>query len=418
MFLLLALLACTRPGGDWTVGDGVEPIDRTTPVPPAEPAPQWADSDRHVVLVSLDGFRHDYLDRVPTPTLDRLVAEGVRAEALVPVFPTKTFPNHVTQVTGLHPVDHGIVGNSFFDDDLGQVFDMEATGSEWFGGEPIWITATRQGLRAATLFWPGSETAYDGLRQDTWVAYDGDLANEDRVDQLLAWFDEDQPPHFATLYFSDVDHAGHSQGPDGQDVDAAVAAVDRQLGRLVAGFEARGLLDTVDLVIVADHGMTQLSRERAIFLDDHVDVDAFYILAWGPYVTLDPVDGDTTGVLEALVGLPHATCSDAASRPPELHFPSGPRVPPILCIAELGWGLTSRPWFDTHPDDLTGGTHGYLPEASDMHGLFVARGPHVAQGVTVPAFSNLDVHELLAALLDIEPAPNAGDPEATAAVRR
>jgi len=395
--------------------DPTERLDTDTS-DPTDSGSRWAESDRTLILVSLDGVRWDYLDRVETPALDRLIAEGVRAEGLIPVFPSKTFPNHFTQVTGLYPAEHGIVGNSFWDEDLQDSFDMSETGSEWWGGEPIWITAAKQGLRATTMYWPGSETDYDGWHPDAWVPFDPPVRNDKRVEQVLEWLDEPQPPHFATLYFSDVDGAGHSYGPDSPEVDSAMRTVDDMLQRLIDGLEERGKLDAVDLVVVSDHGMTQLSRDRAIFLDDHVTIDDFWIAAWGAYATLDPIDGDATGVLEALADLPHASCSDDATRPAELQFPSGSRIPPILCTAENGWGITSHEWFDTHPDDLTGATHGFVPTARDMHGVFVARGPHVQNGVNVPAFSSVHLYELFAELLQITPAPNSGDPAQTQAV--
>jgi len=427
-WLLLATVACRIPVDHRTSTptepqldprpEAPTPDTATAPSGGADSGASWADSDHSLILVSLDGVRPDYLPRVDTPALDRLVAEGVTAEGLVPVFPSKTFPNHFTQVTGLYPTEHGIVGNSFYDEELQDSFDMSQTGSEWWGGEPLWVTAAKQGRRAVTMYWPGSETDYDGWRPDAWVPYEPPLRNDQRVDQLLAWFDEPQRPHFATLYFSDVDGAGHSHGPDSREVELALHEVDGMLERLLSGLEERDLLDEVDLIVVSDHGMTDLSRHRAIFLDDHIDIDDFWIAAWGPYVTLDPKDGDATGVLDALAGLPHASCSDSATRSPELHFPSGPRVPPILCLADLGWGITSHEWFDTHPDDLTGATHGYRPGAPDMHGLFVARGPHFRQGATHPAFASVHLYELMASVLELVPAPNSGDPAVTAAMRR
>jgi predicted AlkP superfamily pyrophosphatase or phosphodiesterase len=399
--------------------DPVQPTATDEPTV-TEPATGWADNDRSVLLVSLDGFRHDYMEHSYTPTLDRLVAEGVRADGLVPVFPSKTFPNHFSQVTGLHPSEHGIVGNSFYDEELGDSFDMDELGSEWWGGEPIWVTAAKQGLRTTTMFWPGSETSFDGWRPDEWFPYDGWMGNAERVAQVLAWYDEPQRPHFATLYLSDTDSAGHSYGPLSSAVDDAVRSVDASLARLVDGLEERGILDEVDLIVVSDHGMTELSRERAIFLDDHIDPDDFWIAAWGPYVTLDPVSTSTDldATLQALADLPHASCSDDATRPPELHFPSGPRIPPLVCIADNGWGITTREWFDTHPDDLTGATHGYRPDHPDMHGLFVARGPHFATHLQHPAFSSVHLYELMSHLLQIEPSPNSGSLQATAGLLR
>lgn len=418
---LVGLMACFRPAPP-TFDDTPSPVQPVTIVPQPEPTPPpptvWADNDRSLVLVSLDGFRADYIERAHTPTLDRLIAEGVHADGLIPVFPSKTFPNHFTQVTGLYPHEHGIVGNSFFDQELGDTFDMQEIGEEWWGGEPIWITAANHGLRATTMFWPGSETSYDGVRPDVWVPYNGSIPNAQRVDQVLAWMAEDQPSHFATLYFSDVDHAGHAEGPESQAVIEAVERVDADLARLVDGLEDLGRLDLTDLLIVSDHGMAGLSRERAVFLDDHVDPDDFWIAAWGPYVTLDPKNGETDGVLDALADLPNATCSDADTRPLDLHHPAGPRIPPILCVADVGWGITSRGWFATHPSDLTGGTHGYDPADPEMHGLFIGRGPHLAVGETHPAFSSVHLYALMAELLQVQPAVQSGDPEVTAPMLR
>ena len=224
-----------------------------------EASTEWSDSERSVILVSLDGFRWDYRDKTDTPALDFLVTEGVAAQALVPAFPSKTFPNHYTQVTGLYPSEHGIVGNSFYDPELGESFDMSATDSKWWGGEPIWITAAKQDRMTATMFWPGSETEYDGLRPHHWQPFNGSLSNTSRVDWLLAWFDEDPRPHFSTLYFSDTDHAGHVHGPDSSAVEAAIREVDRDLGRLLIGLDARHLLDQVDIIVVSDHGMTEVT---------------------------------------------------------------------------------------------------------------------------------------------------------------
>jgi predicted AlkP superfamily pyrophosphatase or phosphodiesterase len=415
--LALVLVACGRTPPTLT---DPTPIEAPSPVPVTPPAPPtpWSTSDRAVVLVSLDGFRWDYRDRAYTPTLDRLVAEGVTADALVPVFPTKTFPNHYTQVTGLYPHEHGIVGNSFYDSELDDSFEMGFVGTEWWGGEPIWITAARHGRRTATLFWPGSETAFDGLRPDAWLPFDGGMPHEDRVDQVLAWHAEPTPPHFTTLYFSDVDSAGHSYGPDSAEVIAAIEEVDAALARLVDGLEAIGRLDDVDLLVVSDHGMADQDRDRAVFLDDHVDPADFWIAAWGPYVTLDPRQPLQTDPLVALADLPHATCYDATTRPAELHFPAGPRIPPYVCLAEVGWSLTSRSYFDATPAHLVGATHGWAPSASEMHGIFVGRGPHLAEGATHPAFSAVDLYALMTTLLDIPAAPNSGDPAATAGLLR
>lgn len=374
----------------------------------------WSDSERMVILISLDGFRWDYRDKTDTPALDRIVAEGVAAEALVPVFPSKTFPNHFTQVTGLYPPEHGIVGNSFWDPELSEFFSMAATHSKWWGGEPIWITAAKQDRKTITVFWPGSETEYEGWRPHHWLPYDGSMSNTSRVIQLLTWLDEDPRPHFATLYFSDTDHGGHAYGPDSSEIEAAIREVDSYLGLLLSGLEARDLLDRVDIIVVSDHGMTELSRDRAVFLDDLIDLDDHEITAWGAYAAIEPKSLPVSEVLAQLADLPHATCTDESTRPPELRYTGSARISPILCLAEQGWSITSRDYFEADTSNLTGATHGFAPSNTDMHGIFYARGPHFEKGHTHPAFESVHLYALMARLLELEPAANSGSAEVTA----
>lgn len=250
-----------------------------------------------VLLISIDGFRADYLERYAPPVLTRLARQGVRAEALIPAFPTLTFPNHYTMVTGLYPDHHGIVGNTMFDSTLGH-FSLSnreaiADGRWWADGEPLWVTAQRQGLRTATYFWPGSEAEIHGMRPTYWMPYDSRIPGEERVRQVLAWLDlpDSLRPHWITLYFSDVDHAGHEHGPDAPEVAEAVRKVDGYLQQLIEGLRARNLLDRVNLLIVSDHGMAATSAERVIFLDDFVSLEELHIVTWSPVLMLYPRPG-------------------------------------------------------------------------------------------------------------------------------
>ncbi len=214
-----------------------------------------------VILVSIDGWRHDYLERFAPPTLTRLAAAGVRAEALIPIFPSKTFPNHYTLVTGLYPERHGIVSNSMIDPNLPGRFTLRdrvvQQDTRWWGGEPLWITSQQQGQLAATMFWPGSDVEIDGHRPRYYRTFENELPNEERVDQLLAWLDQPEAtrPTFLTLYFSTMDNAGHDGGPDSPEVGEAAAIVDRAIARLVNGVRAQGLESRVNYVLVSDHGM-------------------------------------------------------------------------------------------------------------------------------------------------------------------
>lgn len=243
-----------------------------------------------VILVSIDGWRWDYLDRVNAPNLKALAADGVRSEGLIPSFPSVTFPNHYTIVTGLLPDRHGIVSNAMFDRRIGpDKFTMSsatARDPRWWGGEPIWTTVNRQGGRSAAMFWPGSEA----IHPTYWRPFDDRLPNSERVKQVLEWLKlpDDQRPSFSTLYFSDVDHAGHDFGPDAPETAAAAAGVDAAIGTLVQGVRALGLHTRTTYVFVSDHGMASTSDERVIYLDDYVGADDVEVVDTTPNAGLNP----------------------------------------------------------------------------------------------------------------------------------
>lgn len=377
-----------------------------------------AEADRALVLVSVDGFRHDYLDRpgLEAPTL-RYVAGGVEAERLVPVFPTKTFPNHYSLVTGLYTPEHGIVGNTMRDptrlvNNAPARFSLSnreaiADGA-WWGGEPIWVTAETQGLEAATVFWPGSEAEIMGVRPTHWLPFDGDLGYADRVDQALAWLDEGSD--LVTLYFEAVDTAGHRHGPDAPEVDAAIEEVDAALARLVEGLRQRGRLGATDLVVVSDHGMAGVSPDRVVFLDDAVDLETVDV-DWGEPVGIWPDDpADVEAIVAAVSALPRLEAYARADVPARLHYSDNARVPPVVVLADEGWTASSREYVERNPDRPSGGTHGYDNRVESMHGIFLARGPSFREGLETGPVQAVDVYGVVATALGLEAAPNAGDP--------
>ncbi len=372
-----------------------------------------------LLLISIDGFRADYLERYAPPTLTALAREGVRAQALIPVFPTLTFPNHYTIVTGRYPDHHGIVANTMFDSTLGwfRLSDRDAVsdGRWWREGEPIWVTAERQGLRTATYFWPGSEAEIRGYRPTYWVPYDGSIPGETRVRQVLEWLDlpDSLRPRFLTLYFSEVDHAGHEHGPDAPEVAEAVQRVDSYLQRLVDGLKARGLLDHINIMIVSDHGMTATSHERVIFLDDYISLDDVQVVNWSPVLMLTPRPGRFERVLQALQQAhPHLHVYRKEALPPHLHYSTHRRIPPIVGLADEGWMITSHERFERQRHRFPRGMHGYDPTLPSMHGILVAHGPAFVRGRVVPPVANVHLYALMCHLLGITPAANDGSLEA------
>jgi predicted AlkP superfamily pyrophosphatase or phosphodiesterase len=373
-----------------------------------------------VILISIDGWRWDYLQRWQTPTLVALAARGVRAEGLVPVFPSKTFPNHYTIVTGLYPNRHGIISNNMFDPALPGRFTLAnrqvQQDTRWWGGEPLWVTAERQGQIAATMFWPGSDAEIAGDRPTFWRMFDHELPNEARVDQLLTWLKEPEPgrPTFLTLYFSEVDDAGHDDGPDSEPARQAAQRVDAAIARLIGGVETSGLMPRTNFVLVSDHGMAPLSRERSIVLDDYIDMTTVDLIDSSPIVALNPRSGSVAALYVALKDKHRALQVFTRENLPAVYRLSGhPRLPAVIGIADDGWDIRTRVAQDKDADEFSGGNHGYDPRHQSMHGLFIAAGPQFRTGVVVPAFDNVHIYELLCRVLGLDPVPNDGDAAVT-----
>lgn len=353
-----------------------------------------------VILVSIDGFSPDYLGKGQTPVLDGLVAGGAFGP-MRPSFPSVTFPNHYTLVTGLHPDHHGVVGNRFTDAQLG-VFSMASkeTGF-WDQGEPIWVTAEKAGIRTGTMFWPGSEVELQDVRPSQWMPFDQSMPGDARVDRVLSWLDlpADQRPKLETLYFDIVDTAGHRHGPDGAETRAAVVSVDASMGRLVEGLKARGLYDRTMLVIVSDHGMAATSPDRVVWIDDIIDPAALKIGYGGAVLTADPAPGREAEVQAKLVGRhPHMECWNKADVPARLVYGSNPRVAQIVCLVETGWLAATR----DRPVTRAGGAHGYDNQAPEMAAVFIAHGPGVVAGRRLTDLDSVDVQPFLARMLGLD----------------
>ena len=259
-----------------------------------------------VLMISFDGFRWDYPELHGAPTLLALARDGVRAKSLVPSFPSKTYPNHYTLVTGLRPEHHGMIANTMWDPEWKAAFSLADRSAvedgRWWEGEPIWVTAERHGMVTASSFWPGSEAAIGGVRPTSWQRYDGEAIDEERVDEVLGWLDlpPEKRPRLVTLYFSEPDHSGHAFGPASKEAGAAVAHVDAMLARLRAGVAARGLDGAVDWIVVSDHGMTEIDFQRSIVLEDAIDLAWVEIDDLSVFGLLRPHTGAGAAILAAL----------------------------------------------------------------------------------------------------------------------
>jgi len=372
-----------------------------------------ADARPSLLLISLDGVHPDFLGRGDTPHLDRLATDGVRAAWMRPSYPSLTFPNHYTIVTGLRPDRHGIIHNTMQDTALGgfTLKNRDAVGDgRWWEGEPLWVTAEKAGLPTATLSWPGSEAEVQGVRPRRWYPYDETRPITRRVATVAGWLAEPEAtrPRLATLYFEHPDTAAHTHGPRSPQLRQAMRQVDAAIGELLARLERDGVRERTDIVVVSDHGMAEVPGGQVVATEDMADpADAALIMA-GQVVGFRPLPGREQAAERALLGRhAHHECWRRQDLPARWRYGTHARIPPIVCQMDLGWDAVPREYLARRPEG-TRGSHGFDPEAPEMRAIFIASGPSFGSGVELPAFDNIDVYPLLARLLDIEPAEHDG----------
>lgn len=364
-----------------------------------------------VILVSIDGFRNDYLARGLTPNLLALAQQGTVAKKLEPVFPTITFPNHFALITGRYPDHNGIVNNTMYDpsrtDQVFRLSDRHAIENPlwWDEGTPLWVTLNKQGKRSSTLFWVGSEAPIQGIQPNDWLSYDHGLSSLDRTKQLLRWLnraDQDRAD-FATLYFSEVDSKGHEFGPDSPEVNASLVSADQAIGELVQGLRALGLLEKTTLVVTSDHGMAQIAPDRAVDLSTYAkELDSVRIQWTGPLAGFDSNPTDKPILLSRLKQNTNMDCWAKEDIPAKYHFGTHRRVPQVVCLAKAGWSTIARAGQKVIP-----GQHGHDPSDPAMQGLFIIQGPQIktAQLETV---RNIDIYNFLVRLLKVVGEKNDG----------
>lgn len=373
-------------------------------------------SHPYVVMVSFDAFRADYIDRYHPRAIEELGARGVRAEALIPSFPSKTFPNHYTLVTGLYPGSHGITGNAFYDPKRSAAYrsgdSLAVRDGTWYGGEPIWVTAERNGVKSASYFWTGSEAAIGGIRPTYSEKYDGKVPNFARVDGVIAWLRKPaiDRPHLVLLYLSEVDDTTHKFGPISEHTAVAVAHVDRTLRRLMDSLRVLPFADSVNIVLVSDHGMADTPPTKVIALGDLMmrdgaDTAGMVFSDNGPTMSLW-LAGDMArarrlrDLLNRNVWSAHAYL--LAEAPAAWHLADNPRFGDVLIVADEGY-ILQRKSSDKAPSL---GNHGYDPyTVSSMRGIFLAAGPGVRTIGSIPAFENVAVYPFIVRLLHLERIP-------------
>ncbi len=366
----------------------------------------------YVVLVSLDGFRWDYAKKYNAKNLLSIASHGASApQGMIPAYPSVTFPNHYTLVTGLYPEHHGIVSMTFYNEDHTRRYSFNDPASSgdgsWYGGTPLWVLAEQQGMRAACFFWPGSEAAIGGVRPSYYLHYSDKFPNAARVDQVLDWLKlpEADRPHFITLYYADVDHAGHEYGPDSPQTRAAVVEVDSMVGKLRAGLAALHL--PVDLVVVSDHGMIK-EQGPWIDLDKYADLSKFTTAGSLLYANSD---ADAQKAYEQLkIADANFKVYRRQNVPKELHYDANAREGDPVIVSNEPVAIRAHAPDAGRPDHApNAGSHGFDPQQfPEMRAIFYAEGPDVRRGVQLKPFENINVYPFITDILGLEHPPVDG----------
>ncbi len=372
-----------------------------------------AEEEPYVILVSLDGFRWDYTQRGITPTFDKISQEGVSALSLQPVFPSKTFPNHFSIISGMYAEDHGILMNSFLDPFKNQRYSMrkpaEVTSAKWYLGEAFWETAERQGIKTASFFWPGSEMKLPYRHPTYFKKFDSRIPYTARIDTAMAWLQlpENKRPHFITLYFEEVDHMGHEDGPDSPQVNKAIRLADSLMATLLNDLKSIKMFAKTNVIIVSDHGMIGISSKRTVNIEKMLNGMNASVAGAGPVMMISAPKEDLDQVVARLKkNASHYHVYRRDREPDYFHFSRHPFIAPILVVADPGWYLINN-WQAAHPERFRNkGTHGYDNHVINMHGIFYAEGPAFRKGYRTGTLKNIDIYPLLCKIFGIMPRRN------------
>ncbi len=361
-------------------------------------------NDRTILLISLDGFRHDYIDRGYTPTIKEFSEQGVRTMYMQSSYPSSTFPNHLSIVTGLYPMNHGIIANQFVEYDSGKDFYIKDTNSKfdsyWYKGEAFWETCKKNNIKSASYFWPGSDLTNKERQPTYFERYNHKLDYMTRVNGVLSWFDlpKEKRPKFVTLYFDAPDTYAHWYGTDSKELNKAIGDLDSVINQLFIGLKKRNLFDNMDIIIVSDHGMTNLSKDRVIEVDKIIPENFAEIICHTAYCLIEPKKGFEDKVKELLrKNQKNYSFYDRDSIPERYHYGKNKRISKILMMTDCGWSLSyKQKWSDKYV-----AAHGYDNQCKDMQGLMIAKGPDFKERYKSAGILNVDIYPLLAKILDI-----------------
>lgn len=369
----------------------------------------------YTVILSLDGFRWDYQSKAETPWLDSITKMGVKADGLQPSYPSKTFPNHYSIATGLYPGNHGLVSNSFYAPDIDSYYSIgdrsKVEDGRFYLGEPIWVTAEAQNVISANYFWVGSEAKIKGYQPTYWKKYDHKFPYLQRADSVIHWLNlpYNDRPHLVMWYLDKTDGVGHDFGPDSPQIVEAISSLDSVIGYFMQQMNRLSIKDSINFIIVSDHGMGKIDTSKVVYLNDYLNpswIDT--AIGNNPSILIQPKKSCKDSVLNSLAQVQGIKAWDKELLPERYHYKQSNRVPEIVIEADSAWSVT---YTRKKKKQYDGGTHGYDNQNRDMFGIFYAFGPDFKKNYSTQTLYNVDIYNLLAKLLKIEPAPNDGLPE-------
>ncbi len=361
----------------------------------------------YVVLISLDGYRSDYTTKYGAIHLAEF---ETHAKAMVPSFPSKTFPNHYAIVTGLYPGHNGLLSNSFYDRDKNQVYSIgdrsKVEDASWYFGTPLWVLAGKQDMVTASMFWVGSEAPVQGMYPTYYFKYDGSIPHTDRVNKVMQWLmlPEKSRPHFITLYFSIIDSIGHQFGPESDELSNAVKEIDRTIGDLMKKIEATNL--PVNVIVVSDHGMLEIAQEKMINMSEYIDLDKNMVTINIPTMVYSENETDVDDAYNKLVKDERLTVYKKDNLPEKYHYSIPSRTGDLVIIPKPPYVISSR---STIPAPGSS-SHGWDPEETpEMGAIFYADGPNIKSGLEIEPFENIHVYPFIVDILGLEYDPQSID---------
>ncbi len=363
----------------------------------------------YTILISFDGFRWDYANRGITPNLDKLTSEGVSSLSLRPCFPTKTYPNHYSIISGCYIEKHGIIANSFINPQSGENYSLGDRASiqneKWYKAKAFWEVAAKNGIISASYFYPGSELDDPERRPKYFEYYEHNRPSEDRIIGTIDWLKLPYPerPKFLTLYFHETDSYGHAYGPNSNEIDTAIARLDTLLGILIYDLKKINLYDSTNIIVVSDHGMTEISKDKFINIEELLSNFSVSIQGEKPFMLIEPVADELDSVYEILKNnSEHFNVYKKDEIPAYYHYKNNEAISSILLVADLGWSLVTNDWLESLNKYASKGNHGYDNNCLDMHGIFYAAGPSFKQNYKIGTVWNIDLFPLLCKIYSIE----------------